>query len=160
MSENLENTMSPKEYFNHLALERINSGQWGLQQVEYLQQNRKEYNLDFNDINLYILHVYRYTYNMAMQDGYINEEEQDYLQHIKLLYNHHNPPRNAAAVAAIKTHITAIAKNFISNHNTDAIEEAERLRKEEQMRQEAANVYKKPVPRHPTPKLTPYSNFW
>lgn len=160
MAENLENTMSPKEYFNHLALERINSGQWGLQQIEYLQQNKKEYNLGAEDINLYILHIYRYTYNMAMQDGQVDQEELEYLSRIKALYNHQNPPKTAASITALKLHINAISRNFVNNHNQDIKDEEELKAKEKKMKEEAERVYKKPLPTYPTPKLTPYSNFW
>lgn len=158
----IENNLTKKEYFNHLALERINSGKWGLQQVEYLHQNKNEYGLTAEDLNLYILHVYRYTYNLAMSDGHLDREEIVYLQNIKSLYNHYNPPQNIAAVIAIKQRIQAITKNFVHNHIQNINDERFIEAHEKELKQEAENVYKKPAPKYPRPKLTPYStgNFW
>ena len=156
----LENNFNSKEYFNHLALERINTGKWGLQQIEYLHQHQNDYGLKAEDINLYILHIYRYTYNLAMADGNINREEMVYLQNIKALYNHYNPPQGVAAVIALKQHINAISKNFVHNHVQELNDERLVEKHEQELKEEAEKVYKKPLPKYPRPKLTPYNNFW
>lgn len=155
-----ENNFNSKEYFNHLALERINSGTWGLKQIEYLHKNKEDYNLSPEDINLYILHIYRYTYNLAMADGHLDLEEISYLQNIKSLYNHYNPPKNATAVMAMKQRIGAITKSFVHNHVQDVNDDRYVESHQKKLKEEAENVYKKPVPKYPHPKLTPYNNFW
>lgn len=163
MSDNNQLNLSTKEIFNDEVLERINNGTWGLKNIKFLQVHKEDYNLTYEDINLYILHIYRYTYNMAMLDGELQPDEIVYLNNIKRLYNHNNPPKNFQDVKAMKSHINALTQNFkhnqtIKNTNNSKYD----LEEEHKLEEESNKVYKKPLPKYPRPKLTPYNSasFW
>lgn len=199
-----------KEFFTEEVLERINSGKWGLKHIEYLYQHQDNYGLDSTDINLYVLHVYRYTYNQAMLDGEIEPDELAYLDQIKKLYNHNNPPKTISEVLAMKHHIHSLTQGFRhnqeikANNDIDAIPQEENnlkrtsenaYKKQLKMAAIAATMYatekrrkakvaqenaqieeekrkkleneetekrRKPLPKYPRPKLTPYTSgsFW
>jgi hypothetical protein len=155
--------LNKREQFNDEVLERINNGSWGLKHIEYLHTHQNNYNLSHEDINLYILHVYRYTYNMAMTDGILQVEEVAYLNNIKKLYNHYNPPKNTYEVLEMRNHINALTKNFRHNQTIKHNNDVEHMQEEDlNLQNESDKVYKKPLPKYPRPKLTPYSsgNFW
>ena len=69
-------------------------------------------------------------------------------------------PQGVAAVIALKQHINAISKNFVHNHVQELNDERLVEKHEQELKEEAEKVYKKPLPKYPRPKLTPYNNFW
>lgn len=133
-----------KELFTDEVLERINSGKWGLKHIEYLYQHQDKYGLDSTEINLYVLHVYRYTYNQAMIDGQIDPDEMSYLNQIKQLYNHNNPPKTISEVMTMKNHIHALTQGFKYNQEIKAINDIDAIPSEKNsLKRASENAYKK-----------------
>lgn len=137
-------TAEQKETLSNEILTRINNGSWGLKHVEYLYQNQNDYGLTSEELNLYVLHVYRYTYNMAMADGEIEPDEMKYLNQIKQLYNHHNPPTSVAEVTTMKHHINALTQNFKYNQKVKAINDVDSIEDDRtSLKKSSENLMKK-----------------
>lgn len=148
------------------------SGRWNLEHIEYLNENRLKYHLSHEDIGLFLMQHYQYTYTMAMEDGVINELENQNLIQIKSLYNHLNPPKNRYEIQNIKNKINHLTRRYevtngvqeqmhINEENIDFVEQKEEaeFNAKYNLQEEVKNTYHKRNIRYPVPKLTPYRNY-
>ena len=85
MEINMRNERNTKEVFLAGIKERIKDGRWGLDEVEYLQENHPKYHLNYDDIGTLLMDAYQYTYYLALEDGVVDELELDQLTQIKKL---------------------------------------------------------------------------
>lgn len=147
--------LTKTEQFKMQVVERIKDGRWGLEQVQHLNDNKLQYHLTNEDIGMFLMHTYNYTYYMAMEDGIMTELEERQLAQIKSYYNYLNPPKNRYEIENIKTKIANLTKKF---EKTNAVsEEMDQQARAQEIQQEVKNVYR--TPRYTRPKLTPYDNY-
>jgi hypothetical protein len=147
-----------KEDFIKGVQARIDDGRWGVEEVEYLNEYRQKYHLNYDDIGLFLVQVYKYTYTMAMEDGVLSQLELDELNQIQQLS--YTVPKNKFERDALKVKIMTLTKQY---EKTNVVQESMDLenvyKKENEHRMELKNKVNNLYYRTPYPKLTPYTSY-
>lgn len=147
-----------KEDFLAGVTARIENGSWGLDEVEYLQENHSKYHLNYDDIGTLLQAVYTYTYGMAMEDGIVNQLENDELAQIQKL-RLAPAPQNKVQRDNLKLQIMFLVKRFeIVNSLQEKVQLENQIIQEkalepEPVKERVNSLYYK----YPKPKLTPYT---
>ena len=151
---NLKNT---KEEFINGVADRLRDGRWGLDEIEFLNENRKRYSITCDEIGFFLVEAYRYTYAMAMEDGVVTPLEQEELSVINKLYME-NLPHKRADREILKAKIFVLTRRFEkTNQIQEQMEKAQNLiNRQEEIKSEVSSVYYRKLPT-PYPKLTPYT---
>lgn len=135
-----------KEVFLAEIINRIDSGEWGLEEVSYLEKHDERYNLRMEDIGLFLVQVYKYTFALAMEDGIITQEEQEELNEINKAYNSFLP-KNRFERDLLKNKVMRLVKQYEKQNiiqETNTIEEA--YKKEAKAKENVKKAYPKPTP--------------
>lgn len=164
----MRNERHTKEDFLAGVKNRINNGSWGLEELNYLNDYHAKYHLNYEDIGDLLDNAFKYAYQLALEDGIMNQLESDQLGEIQKL-SMAPIPQNRMQREALKHHIMFLMNKIEFNH---ALQEQAQL--QEDLAPEPVPVKKpEPVPevepvkhrvnsvyhRTPRPKLTPYS-YW
>jgi hypothetical protein len=157
---NLRNT---KEEFVSGVVERINDGRWGLEEVQYINEHRAKYHLNYEDIGSFLVQAYHYAYSLALEDGVITQLEQARLGEINKFFVSNYLPSNKAERDELKAKILLLTRRFEKSHNLQHQVQAEndmglenQIKKENEMKEKVSSVYYRRYPT-PYPKLTPYT---
>lgn len=79
-----------------------------------------------------------------MIDGQIDPDEMSYLNQIKQLYNHNNPPKSISEVMTMKNHIHALTQGFKYNQDIKAINDIDAIPSEKNsLKRASESAYKK-----------------
>jgi len=153
-----------KEDFVNSILEKIDNGELGLNEIEYLNENHLKYHLTYEDISNFLLHLYEYVYTMAMEDGIITELEQKQLAEIKN-FPIHPMPKNRFERDLLKTKILTLVKRIEkTNSAQEEIELENDLAEEMTLKQKYSENTKEKINKlyyknylTPYPKLKPFA---
>lgn len=157
---NLKNT---KEEFTAGVVERLRDGRWGMEEVEYLNENRQKYNLNYEDIGFFLIETYKYTYAMAMEDGIITPVEQAELNIINQLFMEQMPKRRGER-ELLKAKIFTLTRRFEKTNGMQeqmdmeqayVLSQEQKLEHDAEMKKKVSSIYYR-LPT-PYPKLTPYN---
>lgn len=153
----MKNIKNTKEEFIHGVTERLRDGRWGLEEIEFLNENRKKYSLTCDEIGFFLVETYRYTYAMAMEDGVVTQLEQDELSAINKLYLEHSPNKKSDR-EILKAKIFVLTRRFekANQMQEDMDKENTLINKKKEIKENISSVYYKKYPT-PYPKLTPYT---
>ncbi len=161
-----------KEDFMEKVLEKVKSNEWGLEELEYLNQNHSNYHLKCEDIGFLLLQAYRHSYQMAIEDGVVTDAEQKVLSDINVMFMQHIPTSKSER-DFVKAKIFALTRSFDkgykpkeqlnqvpeqANTNTNTVTKIEAAdnEMENEIKEKLATAYYR-TPRYPYPKLTPYT---
>lgn len=100
-----------KEAFMEKVLEKVKSNEWGLEELEYLNENHSNYQLKCEDIGFLLLQAYRYSYQLAIEDGVVTPDEQKVLSDINVMFMQHIPTSRQER-DLVKAKIFALTKSF------------------------------------------------
>jgi len=150
------------QLFNQEVAKKIHTGEWGLNEINFLQENKQKYHLTHANISYYLQELYRYTYTLAMQDGLISQSEQHLLSLIRTHLSSPHMPTNRFGLEHLKLRIET-AQTHCLKHRPDYQEQFQhKYEHENQMQQEITSTYNNsPTPKYgyARPKLTPYSQY-
>lgn len=147
--------LNKRKEFKNMVSEKFLTGEWGLDELTVLKENRFKYNFSLEDVGFFLVQIYQYTYCMAMEDGFISNLERSQLNEINMAYNQFLP-KNIYEKNALMTKISNLVKSY---EKTNAIHEADELVDNKYSAKEKVNNgYKKPY--FSKMKLTPYSNYY
>lgn len=109
--------------------DKIQTGEWGLQHINYIHEHKHDYNLDNSDVGLLLTELYRQAYVFAMEDGILNDLERENLLKIKYTINNFNlrKPVNRYELNNLKTKIHTITRDNLE-HNFDEVNVQHELR--------------------------------
>lgn len=162
----MRNERHTKEDFLNGVKNRIKNGSWGLEELNYLQDNHPKYHLNYEDIGNLLNDAFQYTYQLALEDGVMNQLEADQLAQIQKLAM--APiPQNRMQRDALKHQIMFLVNRIEFTH---ALQERAQLDAtiEEQVEVPPPTPQKEPVKERvnsvyyktPRPKLTPYNSWY
>lgn len=97
-----------KELSNYKRL--INTGAFGLSEIEYLHEHKRENNLSYSDIVSLLLELQNYAYDLAMEDGVINRQEALYLHNISKQFINLKSHMNRYTMIKLKNQIRTITR--------------------------------------------------
>jgi len=147
-----------KEDFIIGVVDRLKDGRWGVNEIDYLNENHSRYHLNYEDIGMLLVYAYKYAYTMAMEDGVVTQLEQDQLNQINLMYNYSYLPKSRYEREALKVKILVLTRQY---EKTNTVQEniilEDHYKQENEIKNEVKSIYYKS--RYPRPKLTPYSNY-
>ncbi|NCP98407.1 hypothetical protein GW796_00840 [archaeon] len=147
-----------KEDFIIGVVDRLKDGRWGVNEIDYLNENHSRYHLNYEDIGMLLVYAYKYAYTMAMEDGVVTQLEQDQLNQINLMYNYSYLPKSRYEREALKVKILVLTRQY---EKTNTVQESiileDHYKQENEIKNEVKSIYYKS--RYPRPKLTPYSNY-
>lgn len=136
-----------KEDFLKGIKQRINDGSWGLDELSYLLDNNMKYHLNYEDIGVLLKDAFIYTYALAMEDGVLNELENDQLANFQRLAME-PVPKNRAQRQDIRNQIIFLTRRFELTHGIQ----------ENLQQQPKPNLKPKPIPVKKAAVLAPVLN--
>jgi hypothetical protein len=155
-----------KEDFLTGVQERVKTHVWGLDEINYLHENHSKYHLNYEDIGNLLNDVFIHTYQLALEDGVMNQLEVDQIAQIQKLAM--APiPQNKMQRDALKHQILFLRNKIDFAH---VLQEQEQLKEKlnheltpepefkpeiESVKEKINRVYYKT----PRPKLTPYTYY-
>ena len=146
--------LNKRKEFKLLVSEKFLTGQWGLNEFIVLKENKFKYNLNLDDLGLFLFQIYQYTYHMALEDGIITKLEKSQLNEINMVYNQ-ILPRNVYEKNALMNKISTLVKSY---EKTNGVQENLQLNND---KYEAKKNIEKGYRQHyfTRMKLTPYGNY-
>lgn len=129
--------------------QRINNGKWGIEEISFLNENRLKYDLSFEDIGMMLVNIYKYTYTMAIEDGFISQLELDQLSQIQILS--YTLPKNQLELEQLRVKINLLNTQY---EKTNYVQEQMDLKSKYNIENKINSIYYSKYP-----KLTPYNTY-
>ncbi len=149
--------LTPKQKFIEEISKKLKNGDWGLEEVNHLEENKIKYHLNYEDIGYFLTVTYNYVYGLALENGEISDLEMANLLTLKNTLST-AIPENKEQRIALKMQITELVKKFKKDQIMEHHLELE-SNKIELMKQKVKSLYYLP-PWLRTPKLTPYNSYY
>ncbi len=148
--------LTPKQKFIDEISKKIENGDWGLEEIEHLEENKIKYHLNYEDIGLFLMVAYDYVYNLAIENGEISGLEMNNLIAFKKAMVG-VMPKNKEQRMALKFQINQLVKKFEKEHSFENNLESEN--KQEVIKKKVKSLYYLPSWLR-KPKFTPYSSYY
>lgn len=162
--------LAPKQIFLNEIKKKISTGKWDLEDIESLENNHVKYHLNYNDIGLLLVDVYRYVYSMVYEDGHLSQLELENLKQFNTLILTNNYPSTRVHREDLKFRIRSLVKVFEVNNVLEedlilkqgleeraALINNRELESENKLKEENRKKDFKKIFYWTRPKLTPYS---
>lgn len=149
--------LTPKQKFIEEISKKIKNGDWGLEEINHLEENKIKYHLNYEDIGYFLDMAYVYVYNMALEDGEISALEMNELINFKKTMIN-TIPTNKEERLALKFQIGQLVKRFEKEHVFEQNLDLENSN-QELMKKKVKSLYYLP-PWLRKPKFTPYSSYY
>lgn len=149
--------LTPKQKFIEEINKKIKNGDWGLEEINHLEENKIKYHLNYEDIGYFLNIAYDYVYNMALENGEISDLEMNNLISFKKTMANVIPTNREQRIA-LRFQINQLVKRFEVDHVFEQKLDLENEKKE-LMKKKVKSLYYLP-PWLRKPKLTPYSSYY
>ncbi len=164
--------LAPKQIFLNEIKNKISSGDWGVEEIESLEENHVKYHLNYDDIGMLLVHSYSYVYSLVYEDGTLSQLELKNLQEFNTLVLNNNYPANKLNREELKFKIRSLVKVFEANNvleenlnlkdtlqNQEILENSQEIENQKKVKEENRKKDFKKIFYWTRPKLTPYSNY-